>query len=308
MQNSCAAGFLPAVHSHRPRSCTCSIVCLGQSSFPCIPSRCPPWVTAFDVYAVLTVLRSDVVSREDEILSLAMQAQLVSLRNALKVTRSQSIAVRGEVAARSLHLSKAAPCGSAFESFQAALSDVDRSRPSDPIGHDESSWWSGNAHFATESSTGTGYEDSSSSAEAYGGSDSASEIASGSSRGAPLARLEKPTSGTRSDSDGVQGASYEAAAGSAVGSPGARGLDASEGVLVTIDVSTDGYLETELLAAVCLGRISKVTDFDIPDGPNVQRNRRIYSQDDLLACLAACAPDQSVSLNLVILVRTPQSS
>lgn len=59
---------------------------------------------------------------------------------------------------------------------------------------------------------------------------------------------------------------------------------------MVIDVSTDGFMETELLAAVCLGRISQVADFDVPEGPNVLRNRRIYQQDDLLACLAACAP------------------
>jgi hypothetical protein len=62
-------------------------------------------------------------------------------------------------------------------------------------------------------------------------------------------------------------------------------------------------METELLAAVCLGRISKmVADFEVPEGPNVQRNRRIYSQDDWLACLAASASLLSNSVQCCLIV------
>lgn len=230
----------------------------------------------------------------------ALQAHLLSLRNALKLTRSQAIAVRGEAAAQNLQLTKAASAGGAFESFQAALSDA---------GSDESSAWSGSSTFATSSASDDSQASDSTQSSS---SDRTSEIESQPSivtqvnsidtsvdtvsidkRIAP-ARLKTVASSSHSSGSGAQAASERATG--AVG-----GLDACEGVLVTLDVGIDGYIESELLAAVCLGRISMVADFEFPEGkPNVQRNRRMYSQDDLLACLAACAPPLQPVVNLFV--------
>lgn len=200
--------------------------------------------------------------------------------------------MRFEAAVQTLHLSKSASSGGVFESFQAALSNA---------ANEDSSWWSGSSTLANSSvDTDT---DASVSAQSSSSavsdrtldvtSQSATADVDSSDEGIAPARLDQATSSSDSNSNGSQASSERAAvSGSSAGAsagPGATGLDASEGVLVTIDASSDGFMETELLAAVCLGRISKVADFDVPDGPNVQRNRRIYQQDDLLACLASCA-------------------
>lgn len=223
-----------------------------------------------------------------------LQAQLISYRNALKVTRSQALTVRGEAAVEILQMTKGGSGGGAFASFQAALSDA---------GSDQSSGWSGSSTFTNaDSQNSTSTESSNSQSGASIVSEGLHETGA---EFTPAVLSGKPADGSISgdsidsnsidalsisndeDSFGSDSTGFGDQAGNRVSGNGMRMLDSCAGVLVTIDASKDGYMETELIAAVCLGRISKVADFEIPAGPNLQRNRRIYSQEDLLACLAA---------------------
>jgi hypothetical protein len=209
-----------------------------------------------------------------------VQASLQEYRNAYKRTKSQLLTARGEAAVDKLQLNSTIATGGAFADIQAPLSDSST---------DKSSWWSGNTTLATSSSDA----DSHASVTSVTLSSSPTRSSVNSSDGVSSSLdTEMGTSDDNGDSKNAQAAVAGTIAESGVdrGAPDATGLDASSALLVTIDVSSDGGMETDLLAAVCLGRISQIVgESEVPDGPNVHRNRRIYAQDDLLACLAAYA-------------------
>jgi hypothetical protein len=209
-----------------------------------------------------------------------MQASLQEYRNAYKRTKSQLLTARGEAAVDKLQLNSTVATGGAFADIQGPLSCSST---------DKSSWWSGNATSATSSSDA----DSHASATSVTSSSSSTRSSVDSSDGVSASLdTEMGTSVDISDSKNAQAAVAGPSADSGVdrGAPDATGSDASSAVLVTLDVSSEGGVETDLLAAVCLGRISQIVgESEVPDGPNVHRNRRIYAQDDLLACLAAYA-------------------
>ena len=62
-------------------------------------------------------------------------------------------------------------------------------------------------------------------------------------------------------------------------------------VMVSLDVSEQGFLELELVPSLCLGPVSEISrHIKFLEGPRREEVQDLYSDPELLACLGGCVP------------------